>query len=48
MAKTHMEGCSIPLINREILIETPRKYDIAVVGMAIEKKKIYKNGCWRG
>ena len=39
MAKTPMEGCSIPLINREILIETPLKYDIAIVGMAIEKKK---------
>ena len=42
MAKTHMKRCSIPLIIREIQIETAVSYDISAVGMAIRKKKSTK------
>ena len=48
MAKTHMKRCSIPLIIRDIQIETAVSYDISAVGMAIRKKKSTKTDAGEG
>ena len=51
MAMKHMKRCAIPLIIREMQINTTMKYHLTLVTMAIIKKstkKKKKKEFWRG